>query len=144
MLGNSAFIAAVTVVLTLLVSSMAAFVLAHLRFAGKKWLANYLALGLMFPFANSRPAGLYSGARHGTSGFALGSHFAADSFQSGLRHRVATGLFAELPHELFEAAFVDGCSYPRMFWQITLPLSRSTVPSRKLERIFAAPSDDQQ
>jgi ABC-type glycerol-3-phosphate transport system permease component len=45
---------------------------------------------------------------------------------------------------LFEAAFVDGCSYPRMFWQITLPLSRSTVPSRKLERIFAAPSDDQQ
>ena len=44
MLGNSAFIALVTVVLTLLVSSMAAFVLAHLRFAGKRWLANYLAL----------------------------------------------------------------------------------------------------
>ena len=39
MLGNSAFIALVTVALTLLVSSMAAFVLAHLRFAGKRWLA---------------------------------------------------------------------------------------------------------
>jgi raffinose/stachyose/melibiose transport system permease protein len=34
MLGNSAFIAFVTVVLTLLVSSMAAFVLAHLRARG--------------------------------------------------------------------------------------------------------------
>jgi raffinose/stachyose/melibiose transport system permease protein len=34
------------------------------------------------------------------------------------------GFFAELPSELFEAAFVDGCSYPRMFWQITMPLSR--------------------
>ena len=28
------------------------------------------------------------------------------------------------PNDLFEAAFVDGCSYPCMFWQITLPLSR--------------------
>jgi raffinose/stachyose/melibiose transport system permease protein len=53
MLGNSAFIALVTVALTLLVSSMAAFVLAHLRFAGKRWLANYLALGLTFPFATA-------------------------------------------------------------------------------------------
>ena len=34
---------------------MAAFVLAHLRFAGKKWLANYLALGLTFPFASKNP-----------------------------------------------------------------------------------------
>src|SRR5215469_16371518 len=46
MLGNSAFIAFVTVVLTLWVSSMAAFVLAHLHFWGKKWISNYLALGL--------------------------------------------------------------------------------------------------
>jgi raffinose/stachyose/melibiose transport system permease protein len=53
MLVNSAFIALVTVVLTLLVSSMAAFVLAHLCFAGKRWLANYLALGLTFPFATA-------------------------------------------------------------------------------------------
>jgi len=34
------------------------------------------------------------------------------------------GFFSELPGELFEAAFVDGCSYSRMFWQITLQLSR--------------------
>jgi raffinose/stachyose/melibiose transport system permease protein len=34
------------------------------------------------------------------------------------------GFFSELPKELFEAAFVDGCSYIRMFWKITLPLSR--------------------
>src|SRR5215469_1005091 len=53
MLGNSAYIASVTVVLTLLVSSMAAFVLAHLHFAGKKWISNYLALGLTFPFATA-------------------------------------------------------------------------------------------
>ena len=70
MLGNSAFISFVTVVLTLLVSSMAAFVLAHLRFAGKRW----------------------PGARHGALRFVLGSDPAADSFQLGLCRRVAAGL----------------------------------------------------
>ena len=36
LLGNSAFIAAITVVLTVIVSSMAAFTLAHMRFAGRR------------------------------------------------------------------------------------------------------------
>ncbi len=53
MLGNSAFIAIFTVLLTVLVSSMAAFTLAHLRFAGKRWIAGYLTLGLTFPFATA-------------------------------------------------------------------------------------------
>jgi raffinose/stachyose/melibiose transport system permease protein len=52
MLGNSAIIAGFTVFLTLFVRSMAAYVLAHLRFAGVRWLGNYLALGLTFPFCN--------------------------------------------------------------------------------------------
>jgi raffinose/stachyose/melibiose transport system permease protein len=46
------------------------------------------------------------------------------AFNLGFAVVLLQGFFSELPHELFEAAFVDGCSYPRMFWQITLPLSR--------------------
>src|SRR5258708_38062799 len=53
MVGNSAFIALLTVLFTVLVSSMAAFPLAHLRFAGKRWIAGYLTLGLTFPFATA-------------------------------------------------------------------------------------------
>jgi raffinose/stachyose/melibiose transport system permease protein len=34
------------------------------------------------------------------------------------------GFFQELPKELFEAALMDGCGYLRIFWRITLPLSR--------------------
>ena len=124
MLGNSAFIAGFTVLLTLIVSSMAAFVLAHLRFAGKRWVANYLALGLTFPFATAvlpvfirvRDMGLldtYWGVILPQVAFNLG-------FASVLLH----GFFSQLPKELFEAAFVDGCNYPRIFWKITLPLSR--------------------
>ena len=52
-LGNSLLIAALTVVLTLIVSSMAAFTFAHLRFFGARFLLSYIMLGLLFPLATA-------------------------------------------------------------------------------------------
>ncbi len=52
-LGNSLFISAMTVVLTLAVAAPAAFAFAHLRFFGQRFLFNYLILGLTFPFATA-------------------------------------------------------------------------------------------
>ena len=34
------------------------------------------------------------------------------------------GFFDSLPKELYEAGIIDGASEPRMFWQITVPLSK--------------------
>jgi raffinose/stachyose/melibiose transport system permease protein len=124
MLGNSAFIAGFSVVLTLLVSSMAAFVLAHLRFAGKRWLANYLALGLTFPFATAVLPVFIRVRDMGLLDTYWGVILPQVAFNLGFAVVLLQGFFSELPKELFEAAFVDGCSYPRIFWQITLPLSR--------------------
>ena len=127
MLWNSTVIAVFTVFFTLVVSSMAAFALAHLRFAGKKWIANYLTLGLTFPFATAilpvflrvRDLGL------------LDSYWAVIlpqvTFNLSFSIVLLRGFFAELPKELFEAAFMDGCSYTKIFWRITLPLSRPII-----------------
>jgi raffinose/stachyose/melibiose transport system permease protein len=127
MLWNSTVIAMFTVFFTLVVSSMAAFALAHLRFAGKKWIANYLTLGLTFPFATAilpvflrvRDLGL------------LDSYWAVIlpqvTFNLSFSIVLLRGFFAELPKELFEAAFMDGCSYTGIFWRITLPLSRPII-----------------
>jgi len=127
MLWNSMVIALFTVFFTLVVSSMAAFALAHLRFAGKKWIANYLTLGLTFPFATAilpvflrvRDLGL------------LDSYWAVIlpqvTFNLSFSIVLLRGFFAELPKELFEAAFMDGCSYTKIFWRITLPLSRPII-----------------
>lgn len=35
--------------------------------------------------------------------------------------------FLTLPRELFEAALIDGASYPRMWWSITVPLTRPAM-----------------
>src|SRR5262245_39962087 len=49
LMGNSLVIAVFTVMLTVTVSAMAAFVFVHIKFFGSTFLFNYLLLGLMFP-----------------------------------------------------------------------------------------------
>ena len=52
-MGNSLGIAVLTVILTLALSGMAAFVFAHVRFFGSDYLLNYFLIGLMFPAATA-------------------------------------------------------------------------------------------
>ena len=124
LMGNSLVIAALTVVLTVAVSAMAAFVFVHVRFFGSAFLYNYLLLGLMFPAATAilplfikiRDLGLL------------------DTYWGVVLPQVAFGLagsillfrnaFRQLPPDLFEAALIDGCGYFRFFRYIVLPLSR--------------------
>ncbi len=122
-LGNSLIISIGTVVLTLLVGAAAAYVFAQIRFFGSRMLFSYLLLGLMFPFATAilplfikvRDIGLL------------------DTWWAVILPQTAFGLslaillfrtfFEQLPKELFEAAYIDGCGYVRFFWRFTLPLS---------------------
>src|SRR5437763_14473343 len=53
LLRNSLIISALTVTLTLIVASMAAFTFAHVRFFGSSMLLSYLTLGLLFPAATA-------------------------------------------------------------------------------------------
>ena len=124
MLGNSAIIALFTVLLTLIVSSMAAFTLAHLRFAGKRWIANYLTLGLTFPFATAVLPVFIRIRDLGLLDSLWGVILPQIAFNLSFSIVLLRGFFQELPKELFEAAFIDGCSYSRIFLQIVLPLSR--------------------
>src|SRR6202051_467570 len=97
MLGNSAFIASVTVVLTLWVSSMAAFVLAPLHFAGKRWIANYLALGLTFPFATAVLPVFIRVRDMGLLDSYWGGILPQGAFNLGFAVVLLQGFFSELP-----------------------------------------------
>jgi raffinose/stachyose/melibiose transport system permease protein len=126
-MANSLLIACVSVFLTVVVSAMAAFTFAHVRFFGSGYLTNYFLIGLMFPVATAilplfiriRDLGLL------------------DSYWGVILPQVAFGLgmsillfrnyFRNLPDELFQAAFVDGCGYIRFFWYVSLPLSRPII-----------------
>ncbi len=122
-LGNSLVISLLTVFLTLLVGAAAAYVFAQIRFFGSRLLFSYLLLGLMFPFATAILP-LFLKVRD------LGI---LDTYWAVILPQTAFGLslaillfrtfFEQLPRELFEAAYVDGCGYVRFFFRFTLPLS---------------------
>jgi raffinose/stachyose/melibiose transport system permease protein len=124
MLGNSLLIAVLTVFLTLAVSAMAAFTLAHVHFFGNQFLMNYFLLGLMFPIATAilplfiriRDLDLLDAY--------LGVVLPQVAFGLGMSILLLRNFFRNVPRELFEAAFVDGSGYIRFFWYVTLPLSR--------------------
>ena len=126
-MANSLWIAVLTVVLTLALSGMAAFVLAHVKFFGATYLLNYFLIGLMFPAATAILPLFLRIRDLGLLDTYMGVVLPQVAFHLGVSILLLRNYFRNLPGELFDAAFVDGCGYMRFFWYVTLPLSRPIV-----------------
>lgn len=122
-LWNSFFMATATVAITLIVSSMAAYVFAHIKFFGSTYLMSYLLLGLMFPFAAAIIPLFLKVRDIGLLDSPWGVILPQVAFGLGFATLLFKTFFDEMPEELFEAARVDGCGYIRFYWMFTLPLS---------------------
>ncbi|MEH0581353.1 MULTISPECIES: carbohydrate ABC transporter permease [Streptomyces] len=134
--GNTLIIAVPAVLLTLFLSSMVAFYVSRFDFRLN------LALLLVFTAGNLLPqqviiTPLYrlyllvdlpgitmSGKLYDS---ALGLVLIHVAFQSGFCAFVLANYMRSLPHELTEAALVDGASVWRLYWQIVLPLCRPAM-----------------
>jgi raffinose/stachyose/melibiose transport system permease protein len=124
---NSLIIAVLTVFLTVSVSAMAAFTFAHVKFFGSNFLLNYFLIGLMFPAATAILPLFIRIRDLGLLNTYWGVVLPQVAFGLGMSILLFRNYFRNLPEELFQAAFVDGCGYIRFFWHISLPLSRPIV-----------------
>ena len=124
LLLNSLVISVLTVVLTLAAASMAAFVFAHVRFFGSRFLLQYLLLGLMFPAATAILPLFIKIRDLGLLDTYWGVVLPQVAFGLGMSVLLFRNFFRQLPAELFDAAQVDGCGYIRFFRYVTLPMSR--------------------
>jgi multiple sugar transport system permease protein len=121
---NSAIITIPAVVITLLFSTMAAFVLARFSF----WFN--LPMLILFTAANLLPqqALLIPLFRFYRETGLLDTYWAVIlvhiAFQTGFCTFVMSNYMKTIPQALSEAAFVDGASVFRQYWQIILPLCR--------------------
>ena len=122
-LGNSLLIALFTVALTLIVSSMAAFTFAHLRFFGDKFLLSYIQLGLLFPVATAIVPLFIKIRDLGLLNSYWGIILPQVAFSLAMSVLLIRNAFKQLPSELLDAAMMDGCGYFRYFIYVTLPLS---------------------
>jgi raffinose/stachyose/melibiose transport system permease protein len=124
LLGNSMVIAIFSVILTLIVASMAAFVFAHITFFGSRMLMSYITMGLLFP-ASTAILPLFIRVRDlGLLDTYFGVVLPQVAFSLAMSILLLRRFFKDLPEELLEAALVDGCSYLNFFRYVTLPLSR--------------------
>ena len=124
LLRNSAIMSFFSVALTLIVAAMAAFTFAHLKFFGSRMLLNYITAGLLFPAATAILPLFIKVRDLGLLDSYFGVILPQVAFSLAMSILLLRRFFKDLPEELMEAALVDGCSYMRFFWSITLPLSR--------------------
>ena len=124
LLGNSLIISSMTVVLTLIAASMAAFVFAQIKFFGSNMLLNYITMGLMFPAATAILPLFIKVRDLGLLDSYFGVVLPQTAFALAMSILLLRRFFRDIPYELLEAALVDGCSYIDFFRYVTLPLSR--------------------
>jgi putative chitobiose transport system permease protein len=122
-MGNSLLITLAGVVGGLVVSSLAAYALAAIRFRGRAVLFAAIVVSFLIPFeaiaiplaTTFRTVGL----ENSYVGLVL------PALGNGLCIFLLRQVFLGIPVSLSEAAFMDGAGFGRIFWSIYLPLSRS-------------------
>lgn len=121
--GNSLFASTMGATCSVLVSALAAYVIARIPFKLNEWFSNYFILGYMMPLMLAVIPLFFLlqnvGIGRGMTPLLLLYIASGVPFNT----LVLRGFFVSLPSELEEAAAVDGASPFRTFWQIMLPLS---------------------
>ncbi|MBB6675266.1 carbohydrate ABC transporter permease [Cohnella nanjingensis] len=130
-LFNSLLVAGLTLVSVILVSTMAAYVLAKYDFHFKQLILSMITLSLMFaPETVGIPRYLIiSGMRLNDTYF---GHI-LPALASPIAVFMLVGFIAQIPGELIEAARIDGASHVGIFIRMVLPLS---VPAIATISIF--------
>ena len=128
---NSMIVAGLTVLLNLILSSLAAYPLARMQFRGKKFTFFAILATIMIPFqAIMLPVYLITLKLHlidsvnNVMGYiGLVMPFAVSAFGIFLMRQA----FLKVPKEVEEAAIVDGCNVFQMFVKVVLPMVKPTL-----------------
>jgi len=121
---NSVVMTVSTVVLVLLLSSMAAYALARFTFKCARPLFFYFLAGLMIPLQLSIVPLFFQMKSLNLLNSRLGLLTAYVAFGMPFSIFVLTGFFKSLPSSLHESALMDGCTEFGAYWHIMLPLAR--------------------
>lgn len=126
-LMNSVFVTAVTILLTLVFGSAAAYAISRMIWKGSKTMMNVILLGMMVPLhAVLLPLFMVLRDLHILNSYiALIVPYVA--FGLPMAIYLFTSFFASLPRELEEAAAIDGAGIYRIFFKVILPLIRPAI-----------------
>jgi len=137
-LGNSILIAAVTTLLVVLASAMAAFIFARYAFRGRELIFTLFTVGLMFPFAVAiLPLYILLRELHLLDN-PLGLILPQAAFGLPVTIIILRGFFRTIPPDVEEAATLDGCTPFGFFWRILLPMARPALATVSVLAVVAS------
>ena len=121
---NSVIVIAMSLTGTLLVSAMAAYVIARFEFPGNRILFYLFMIGLMFPvFLGLVPLYFLMSDLHIKDTY-HGMALVYIAYSLPFTIFFLTGFFKTLPGEVAEASIVDGANHYQTFFRIMLPMAK--------------------
>jgi raffinose/stachyose/melibiose transport system permease protein len=125
--GNSLFVTLTSLVLIILFGAMAAWGLSEYKFRGNRWLALYLAIGIMIPIRLGTVSILELIVKlHMVNTLsALVLVYTAQGLP--LAVMILSEFVRQVPKELKDAARCDGVGEIKIFFQVILPLIRPAI-----------------
>jgi N-acetylglucosamine transport system permease protein len=125
--GNSLFITIFSILVSILLASTSAYVLARFNFKFNKLITTLYVAGIMVPgILTIIPTFFLLQDLHMYNSL-IGLSFVYISRTLPFSMTVLIGFFKTLQREIEEAALIDGCGYFRTFWSIMLPMSKPGI-----------------
>jgi ABC-type glycerol-3-phosphate transport system permease component len=124
---NSGIVTVGSVILTVGAAMSAAYAFTKIPFKGSEALFTLLLMGVVIPpsalvvplLIEMRYLGLYNTR--------VGLTLAYVAFGLPIATLVFRGFFATIPHEIIEAARLDGCSEWQILWRILAPMAKGAI-----------------
>jgi|DewCreStandDraft_1066081.scaffolds.fasta_scaffold00424_13 multiple sugar transport system permease protein len=126
-LRNSAYVATVTTVLSIVLGALGAYAITRLDFAGRRLMARALVLAYLVPSSL-----LFIPLFQTVAGLGLADTLGSlilvyPTFTLPFCTWMLVSYFRSIPVELEEAALIDGCSRLGVLFRITIPLSLPAI-----------------
>jgi len=140
-LWNTLFVAGLTTIGGVFLSSLGGFVFARMKFIGKEYLFYFIIALMMVPgilglipwYLLIRDLGLLDSLW----GLILPGIFSAPIFGIFLLR----GFFAAIPEELFEAGRIDGCNNLQLYFRIAVPVSLAILATLAVMQVMGIWND---
>ncbi|MBP3872609.1 MAG: carbohydrate ABC transporter permease [Lachnospiraceae bacterium] len=122
---NSLFVCVVTLILTMIIGSMAAFAIARLKWKLSGAAMIYIMIGMMIPVHCVLIPLFVRFAGIGLNNNLWGLILPYLTFSLPTCVFIMSGFFRSIPNELLESACMDGCTIYQIFFKICFPLART-------------------
>ncbi len=121
----SILVCGVSLLISMVIGSMAAFAIAKMRWSYSKTTMSYFLIGMMVPVHCVLIPLFVRFTKLGLSNSLVGLAIPYIAFSLPLTIYLLVGFFQSLPEEIFEAACIDGCNIYGCFIRIALPLAKT-------------------